>query len=281
MEGIPMTYLVTGATGNVGRHVVEQLRRDGHSVRALTRDAAAAARSARLPAGVEVVQGDLTRPETLTAALDGVTGVHLIGFAGDEYAPLDTAAEVVEMAVRAGVRRATVLKGVQGEPVEEALQATDLEWTFVQPVEFMSNALDWAEHIRTTGEVREPFPKALSAMVHEGDIGAVIATALTQDGHHGQTYLLTGPEALTKPDKVRILGEALGRDLRYVELTEQQAREKWAAEGHSPDTIDFFVWVHGDPPVEGYTVVPTVEKVLGRPARTFAQWAAEHVADFR
>jgi uncharacterized protein YbjT (DUF2867 family) len=143
------------------------------------------------------------------------------------------------------------------------------------------NALDWAELIRSEGEVREPFPEALSAMVHEGDIGAVIATALTQDGHHGQTYLLTGPEALTKPDKVRILGAAIGRDLRYVELTEKQAREKWAAEGYSQETIDFLVWVHGDPPEEGYTVVPTVEKVLGRPARTFAQWAAEHAADFR
>ncbi|WP_419998396.1 NAD(P)H-binding protein [Streptomyces boninensis] len=267
-----MTFLVTGATGNVGRRVVAALLDGGHQVRALTRNPAAAG----LPDGVEVVAGDLTRPETLDGVFDGVRAVHFIGFAGDDYGPLETAAEVVELAVRAGVRRATVLKGVQGEQVEEALQATGLEWTFVQPVEFMSNALDWVGSIRDGQTVREPFPAALSAMVHEADIAAVIVTALTGDGHHGQTYTLTGPEALTKPDKVRILAEATGRDIAYVELTEEQARERWAAEGHDKDTIDFFVWVHGSPPEIGYTVVDTVEQVTGRPARTFAEWAAEH-----
>lgn len=271
-----MTFLVTGATGSVGRKVVDELVRAGHPVRALTRDPG----KARLPEGVEVVAGDLTRPETLDGVFDGVTAAHFIGFAGDDYGPLESAAEVVDLAVRAGVRRATVLKGVQGEQVEEALRKTDLEWTFVQPVEFMSNALNWAESIRTEQTVREPFPKALSAMVHEADIAAVIATALTGDGHHGRTYVLTGPEALTKPDKVRILAEATGRDIAYVELTEQQARERWAAEGHAPETIDFFVWVHGDPPEIGYTVAPTVEQVTGRPARTFAEWAAEHKERF-
>ncbi|NGN67380.1 NAD(P)H-binding protein [Streptomyces sp. A7024] len=271
-----MTFLVTGATGSVGRKVVEELVQGGHPVRALTRDPG----KARLPEGVEVVAGDLTRPETLEGVFDGVTAAHFIGFAGDDYGPLETAAEIVDLAVRTGVRRATVLKGVQGEQVEEALQKTDLEWTFVQPVEFMSNARDWAESIRTERTVREPFPKALSAMVHEADIAAVITAGLTGDGHHGQTYVVTGPEALTKPDKVRILAEVTGQDIAYVELTEQQARDRWAAEGYPKETIDFFVWVHGDPPAIGYTVVDTVRQVTGRPARTFAEWVAEHRAEF-
>ncbi|WP_165988019.1 SDR family oxidoreductase [Streptomyces sp. YIM 98790] len=272
-----MTFLVTGATGSVGRAVVAELLRGGHPVRALTRDPG----KARFPAGVEVVGGDLTRPETVAPALEGVTGVHFIGFHGENYEPLETAPELVALAERAGVRRACVLQGVQGDGMLRAVTDSGLEWTSLQPVEFMSNALDWVVPVRDEGVVREPFPSALSAMVHEGDIGAVAATALTVPGHHKQHYILTGPEALTKPDKVRILAEALGREIRYEELSEQQARERWAAEGYDQETIDFFVWVHGDPPEIGYTVLPTVEQVLGRPARTFADWSREHAGAFR
>ncbi|NEE43160.1 NAD(P)H-binding protein, partial [Streptomyces sp. SID8455] len=177
-----MTILVTGATGTVGRRVVEQLLERGEHVRALTRDPA----RAEFPAGVEAVRGDLADPASLEGALEGVTGLHLITFDGGLFAPLATGEEILERARAAGVRRATVLNGGGDTPMETAVRASGLAWTVVMPVEFMANALEWAPGIKAEGVVREPFVDRLSAMVHESDIGAVAATALTEDGHGGQ-----------------------------------------------------------------------------------------------
>ena len=274
-----MKILVTGATGTVGRHIVNHLIQAGHKVRALTRNP----EKANLPDGVEVVAGNLAAPETLAPALAGVTGLHLINFdsgaSGDPL--LQSGSEIVALAKKAGVQRVTVLMGGQKSSVEQALEASDLAWTFLQPVEFMANAFDWVESIRTEGVVREPFGSRLSAMIHEADIGAVAAAVLTENGHAGQSYTLTGPEALTPPEMVRLLGKALGRNLQFIELTEAQARERWRESGYPEEVIEFFVWALGNTPVEGYTVVPTVEQITGRPARTFAQWAAEHAEAFR
>ncbi|MCI0649475.1 MAG: NmrA family NAD(P)-binding protein [Chloroflexi bacterium] len=272
-----MKILVTGATGTVGRQVVNQLIQAGHQVRALTRNPT----KANLPDGVEVVAGDLAVSETLAPALVGVTGLHLINFdngAGGNM--LQTGAEIVALARQAGVRRVTVLRGGEKGSVEEALEASDLAWTFLQPVEFMANALDWVESIRTEGVVREPFGSRLSAMIHEADIGAVAATILGEDGHAGKTYTITGPEALTPPEMVHTIGAAIGRDLRFVELTEAQARQRRRESGYPEEVIEFFVWALGHTLEEGYTVVPTVEQVTGHWPRTFAQWAAEHAEVF-
>ncbi|MFF8291402.1 NAD(P)H-binding protein [Streptomyces sp. NPDC016309] len=271
------TTLVTGATGTVGRQVVAELLRRGRPVRALTRDPA----KAGLPEGVEVVRGDLTDPGTLTAALEGVTGLHLITFGGPYFTPLDTGPRVVELARAAGVRRVTVLHGGGPSPLEDAVRAGGLPWTVLMPVEFMANALEWAEDIRTSDEVREPFPGRLSAMVHEADIGAVAAVALTEDGHAGREYVITGPEALTVRDKTDAIGAARGREVRLVELTEAEAVARWRAEGRPADVIDFLLDVYGNTPPEGRTVLDTVERVTGRPARTFAEWARTHAAAFR
>lgn len=163
--------------------------------------------------------------------------------------------EIVGLAKKAGVRRVTVLRGGEKGSVEQAVEASDLEWTHLQPVEFMANALDWTESIRTEGVVREPFANSLSAMIHEADIGAVAARVLIDGGHGGKTYTLTGPEALTLPQKVRTIGAAIGRDIQFVELTEEQAREKWRESGYPDEVIEFFVMVHGNTPAVGYTVV--------------------------
>ncbi|MGA4865732.1 NAD(P)H-binding protein [Streptomyces lavendulocolor] len=269
--------LVTGATGTVGRQVVAELLRLGRPVRALTRDPA----KAGLPGGVEVVRGDLTDPESLTAALDGVSGLHLITFGGEYFAPLETGPRIVELAREAGVRRVTVLNGGGPTPLEDAVRASDLPWTVVTPVEFMANALEWADGIRTRDEVCEPFVGRLSAMVHEGDIGAVAAVALTEDGHAGQEYLVTGPELLTVRDKTDAIAAARGRAVRLVELSEAEAVARWRAEGRPQDVIDFLLEVYGDTPPEGRTVLDTVQKVTGRPARTFAEWARAHAGAFR
>ncbi|OLT11427.1 hydroxylase [Actinomadura sp. CNU-125] len=271
-------FLVTGATGTVGREVVAELLRLGLPVRALTRDPA----RADLPAGVEVVAGDIAEPSTLGPALEGVTAAHLINFAGDGYAPLQTGAEIVAMAGRAGVRRVTVLGGRAEGTLEQALAESDIEWTLLNPVEFMANTLQWwAASVRAEGAVREPFGDRVSSLVHEADIGAVAATVLAKGGYAGRTLVLTGPEAITTAEKVRTLGEAIGRDVRFVELGEDEAREMWRGHGMTEDLIGFLLDALGNTPPEGRTVSPSVEEVTGRPARPFAQWAAENAAAFR
>ncbi|MGW1158477.1 NmrA family NAD(P)-binding protein [Streptomyces sp. NPDC002519] len=269
--------LVTGATGTVGRQVVAELLARGHAVRALTRNAA----KADFPAGVEVVQGDLAEPDSLIPALEGVTGLHLITFGGAYFAPLETGPRILELARAAGVRRVTVLHGGGPSLLEDAVRAdADVDWTVLMPVEIMANCLAWADGIVASGEVREPFVSRLSAMVHEGDIGAVAAVALTEEGHGGQEYVITGPELLTVGDKVATIAAALGREIALVELSEEQAVAQWRAAGYPENVIGFLVEAYGNTPAVGRTVVDTVEKVTGHPARTFAQWAAEHADAF-
>ncbi|MDA0563873.1 NAD(P)H-binding protein [Streptomonospora sp. S1-112] len=271
-----MTILVTGATGNVGRPLVERLLADGHRVRALTRDP----RRAGLPAGAEVVAGSLTEPAGLAGAFDGVTAVHLISFGGD-YAPLTTGPQLMDLAAAAGVRRVTVLKGdVEPTDLDRAVEDSGLDRTLLMPVEFMSNTLEFAGSVRDEGVVREGFASAKSALVHDADIAAVAAVALTSEGHGGREYWLTGPEVLTPPDKARIIGEVLGREVRYVELSRDEVVAQWRAQGFGDDDIAFFLTMRTDPPAAGRTVLPTVEEITGRPARTFAQWVREHAAHF-
>ncbi|MGK5555073.1 NAD(P)H-binding protein [Actinomadura kijaniata] len=268
-------FLVTGATGTVGRQVVRELLERGQAVRALTRDPA----KASLPEGVEAVRGDLTDPASLAPALDGVTGLHLITFGGD-HGPLETGPEIVELARGAGVRRVTVLNGGGPTPLEDAVRASDLEWTVVAPVEFMANALDWAGSVRAEDTVRAAFVDRHSAMVHEADIGAVAATVLTIPGHAGAEYVVTGPQVLTVREQVAVLAAARGRAIRLVELDEAEAVARWRAEGHDEETIAWFVETFTNTPPVGRTVADTVERVTGRPARTFARWAAEHASAF-
>ncbi|WP_409490791.1 NAD(P)H-binding protein [Amycolatopsis sp. cmx-11-12] len=266
-----MTVLVTGATGNTGRHVVAELVRRGERVRALTRNPA----GARLPSEVELVEGTHTAPETLTEAFEGVTRLHITVTAG----LADVGAELVKRAVDAGVRRMTIVWGGYVGPTEQAMAESGVEWTRLEPQEFMSNALTWIDSIRADGVVREPFDLP-SAVVHEGDIGAVAATALVEDGHSGKVYNLTGPEALTTRERIAILGAALGRDLDLDQITRQQAIDRLLADGVSVADAEYVVGWHSDPPVEARTVVGTVEQVTGRPARTFAQWVSEHADRF-
>lgn len=270
-------FLVAGATGTVGRPLVHRLLADGHRVRALTRNPD----KADLPKGAEVVAGDLSDAASLTEAFEGVSAAHLIGFDGADYAPLANGAEIVDLARRSGVRQVTVLRGgFDKNPLEKALEASDLAWTFLTPVEFMANTLEWAPSIRDEGVVRAAFPDVKSAMIHEADIADVAAVALTHDGHAGQDYWLTGPEALTTREQVRMIGEVLGRDIRYVELTTDEVVAQWRAEGYTEEDIAFFLAVRTDPPEAGYTPLPTVEQVTGRPPRTFAQWVRDHAASF-
>ncbi|MFC9244860.1 NmrA family NAD(P)-binding protein [Streptomyces sp. NPDC057136] len=269
-----MTTLVTGATGNTGRHVVAELVRRGEHVRALTRNPAAAA--GRLPAEVELVAGTHTAPEDLDAVFDGVSRLHITVTAGlAEAGP-----ELVRRAVGAGVRRITVVWGGGVGPVEKAVADSGVEWTRLEPQEFMSNTLGWIESIRAEGIVREPYDFP-SALVHEADIGAVAAVALLDDGHAGRAYNLTGPELLTSSERIAILARATGRDIAFVPITHEQAIDRLTATGVSRADAEYVVGWYATSDAPSRTVVDTVEQVTGRPPRTFAQWVAEHTERFQ
>ncbi|GAA0357125.1 NAD(P)H-binding protein [Bacillus horti] len=273
-----MKILVTGATGTVGRHVVDQLLKKGVEVRAVSRNP----EKASLPSGVEVVAGDLAAPDSLEEALQDVEGLYLI-LSSDQAGPvLQTDTSIIKMAADKGVKKIVVLMDYDGNPVEYVVQDSGMEWTLIKPVEFMANVLDdWQESIRTEGVVRVPFADALSARIHEADIAAVAVTSLTEEGHSGQSYYVTGPEVFSRAETVKKMAEAIGKEISFIELSEEEARQGWKEQGFQDEDIDFFVEMGKNPPEVGYTVLPTVEQVTGQPARTFAQWLSENKHKFQ
>lgn len=266
--------VVAGATGNVGREVVRQLSAAGEPVRALTRN----------PDTVRFgVAGDLNDPASLRPALAGATALFLLS----GYSP-----EIFTVAREAGVRRVVLLSGGSAETgdrtnavarymidTEEALRASGLAWTMVRPRMFMTNALQWAPQVRA-GVVRAPWPDVPSAVVDPADIAAVAAAALTSDAHEGREYPVTGPEALRPGDRVRILAEALGRELRYEPQPDDEARAEMTAQ-MPVEYVDAFFSFYSDGKLDEATVLPTVEEVTGRPPVTFAAWARANVGRFQ
>lgn len=277
-------YLITGASGNVGRHIVAQLHAEGMPVRILSRTP----EKLSLPEGIETVMGDLSQPETLAPALEGVTTVFL--FAVPKSAP-----GFVTAARRAGVNRIVFLSsnGVQDgltqqrDPIagfhaeiEQTLEASGLHWTMIRPSTFAANALQWQWPIRSTSRVSLPFVQSTSAPVHEADIAAVAVQALIDERHNGSKYQVTGPESLTPIDQIQILADVLGRPIDVEELAPDVARAQMVQ--HVPIPIVdalFTIWAEsvGKPAF----ISNTIEQVTGKPARTFRQWAIDHCADFQ
>ena len=278
--------LVTGATGNIGREVVRQLRADNIAVRALTRKP----QSASLPDDVEVLSGDLTAPETLDPALDDVDAVFLVW-----AAPLDAAAEAIRrMASRVGrivflsapIRSAhpffqqpNPLRSIHAG-VEELIERSGVGWTFLRPGPFALNCRNWwAPQIRNGEIVRWFYGAAETAPVHEQDIAAVAVRTLCGDGHERRDYVLTGPESLTQREQVAMIGDSIGRDLVFDEVSPDIARREviatwpaWAADM----LLNAYAAAVGRPAL----VTSAIEDVIGRPARTFRQWATDHALEF-
>lgn len=272
-----MTILVTGATGTVGRHVVNKLVQKGESVRAVSRNPV----KAKLPAEVEVVAGDLNIAATLKNAFEGVERLFLIVSSDEPNATLQTDPKVIKLAEKAGVKRVVVLVGYEEGPVEEALQNSSMEWTLLRPAEFMANILsDWRNSIRIDKVVREPFGEALSARIHEDDIAAVAVSSLLENGHHKKNYALTGPEALSRKEAVQIISKCIDEPIQFIELKEDEAVKNWRNQGLAEEDIEFLIFIGKSTPKEGYTVVPTVEQVTGRPAKSLADWVSEHKHEF-
>jgi len=276
--------LITGATGTVGRQVVSQMVDAGTAVRALVRDTTSAA----LPDGVELVRGDLSDPSSLNEALDGVAAVFLVWPFTSPQAAADTAPGVVEM-IAAQAHRIVYLSADAAakqperfwKTLERLIEQSAAEWTFLRPTGFAKNTLMWADQIRTDGVVRWPYPAAARSLIHEADIAAVAVRALTDDGHTSKTYVLTGPEALTQTDQVHAIGEAIGRPLRFEEISRDQARPGLVAaigdEAFADSALDTWAGFVAQPE----RVTTTVQEITGRPARTLRHWAADHADDFR
>ncbi|KWT62805.1 nucleoside-diphosphate sugar epimerase [Streptomyces albus subsp. albus] len=280
--------VVTGATGNIGRSLVDHLLAEGAAVRALTRDP----ERAGLPAEAETVRADLTDPASLGPALNGADALFLNLAAGGG----DAARAVVDAAVKAGVRRIVlnssiaVSEGPQDNflarmhgAVEDAVRASGLEWTFVRGGAYAANALQWAEEIREGGVVRDPHPGAATSPVHEDDLAAVAGAALldTTGAHAGQAYVVTGPASLTREDQVAIIGRVVGRPTRVEMIPEEQAAEERATAGVPKELLLQLFRLFATAVGTTAPVTDTVERVTGRPARTFEQWAEDHAADFR
>jgi uncharacterized protein YbjT (DUF2867 family) len=279
--------LITGPTGRVGRIVVDLLRDAGVPVRAaLSRRSDA---TATLPANVEVVTGDLTVPESLDAGLRGVNAVFLVW-----TAPPRTAPAVVER-LAAYTRRVVFLSAPHQTPhpfsqpnplaalyadIERHIAAAGLESTIIRPGMFASNALSWwATAIRADGVVRWPYGAAETAPVDERDVAAVVARTLYQDGPGGGDYVLTGPESLSQAEQVSIIGDVLGRRIKFEELSPDEFRSE--TEGSWPrPAVDMLLAAWGATIGRPAFITSTVFDILGSAPRSFRQWAADHAAAF-
>lgn len=275
--------LVTAATAPVGRSIVEQLVAMGHPVRALTRDP----KKAGLPAGAEVVAGDLSDAESLAAAFQNVSAVFLLA-AVPGFAPT-----FLKAAKEAGVRRivfqssGAVVDDVeeQSNPIgafhadiERQIRDSGLEWTFLRLEVASADALQWAfdvpVQLKAGDVVRGPYAEAAGSPMHPADFAAVAIAALTQDEHANKIYHLTGPASITHREQVQLIGKALGRPLRYQELNEEQARA--AISPYAPADVLFETWKrHIDRPAP---ILDTVQRLTGRPPRSVEAWAADLAA---
>ncbi|MFF5210135.1 NAD(P)H-binding protein [Streptosporangium sp. NPDC000396] len=280
------TYLVFGATGNVGRRVAERLTRDGAAVRATSRTP----ETAKLPHGIEVIVPDLEAP----GALDDVEAAFLMW----PFHSAEPAGPIVE-ALKRGVRRVVFMTGGDARPglapeeqpnpvarwhatVERLIEQSGMEWTVLSPSTFMANTLWWREQIKAGDIVRGAFGSLATVPIHEDDIAAVAVHALTGAGHAGRRYTLTGPETLTQAEQVRVIGEAIGRTLRWQDLSPAEERARLLADPGFPDgfveeLLAGYAKMAAAPPPAATSVV---RDITGRPATPLSVWAADHAADF-
>ena len=278
--------LVTGATGNVGRQLVAQLRAAGRAVRALTRDP----QSANLPGDVEVVAGDLSAPATLDACLDGIDDVFLVW-----VAPFAAAGAAIDR-IASRAKRVVLLSSPHRtnhpffqQPnglravhagLEQLIETSGLRWTVLRPGVFALNCIHWwGPQIAGGDVVRWSYADAETAPIHERDIAACAARVLCEEGHDGRDYVLTGPESVTQRQQVEIIGDAIGRPLRFEELSPEAGRTQMLAM-MPPSIADMLLSAYAAARNRPAFVTSTVADLTGTRAATFRQWAEDHAQDF-
>ncbi|MEV4559472.1 NAD(P)H-binding protein [Kitasatospora sp. NPDC049285] len=276
--------VVTGATGNIGRPLVAELAAAGERVTAVSRRGAAEG----LPDGVLAHRVDLADVEALRPALAGASALFLL-LPGELAVPAEELLAVVrESGVRRVVLLSSQLTGTRPQApshallreFEAAVRGSGLEWTVLRPAGFASNAYAWAESVRGRRTVFAPFGEVALPVVDPADLAAVAAAVLREDGHHGRTYVLTGPEPVGPRRQAELLGELLGEKVEFVELDRAQARTE-LLRFMPPEVADGTLDVLGEPLPEERAASADVSRVLGRPARGFADWAAGALPAFR
>jgi uncharacterized protein YbjT (DUF2867 family) len=278
--GIMTRILVTGATGTVGRHVVAGLRDAGVTVRALVRKPDLAL----LPADVELVVGDLSEPASVGAAAKDADAAFLLWPSFDASGAARVVEELAQQVGRIVYLSALNVRddlpaehsGVWGV-VESLVERSGVTWTFLRAGGFATNTRQWTDQIRAGDVVRIPYPDAGRSLIHERDVAAVAVRALVDDGHAGRKYVLTGPEVVTMAEQVRIIGEALGRQLVAEELDPDDYRRQVGDPSFAEPALAYWadLMAHPEP------ITDDVTRVTGSPARSFREWAQEHTDDFR
>ncbi|MGW6817423.1 SDR family oxidoreductase [Streptomyces sp. NPDC055005] len=275
--------LVTGATGNIGSALLKELHARGiEPLRGLTRDLERAV----FPEGVEAVEGDFSEPASVKSALEGVRSLFLVSRLGSD-------ADILEAARQAGVEHVVLVSSITVEThphlgpaaenlaVEELLRASGMAWTILRPTQFASNALMWAASVRDHETVQAPYAQTALPTIHPGDIASVARVALTEPGHRGHTYALTGPEPVSARQQVEAIGAALGRVVPFAEISRGEAHAGMAVIFGDEAADAVLDVIGGDVNSELLMVRDTVPRITGSSARPFSQWAAENADAFR
>ena len=283
--------LVTGATGLNGSELVRRLSARGIPSRALTRNVTKAQSLATLP-HVEVVEGDMARPESLAAALKGVDRAMLIS--SSDPTMLDVQSSFIEAARKAGVRHVVKLSGIIPEldspfrfarmhaEAEKRLEASGMAFTHLRAGEFMPSYFRQVPSIVARGVLALPMAGARIASIDIGDIAEVAVAVLTTEGHEGKTYPLTGPEALTMAEVAEKLSAATGKPVRYVDVPPEEARQARLAAGLPPFLVDGLDELFAERRKGKESKVwPTIEKVFGWRPASFDEFARRNAAIFR
>ena len=283
--------LVTGATGNVGGVLIPILTNLGADVRVLTRDESKA--QGLKDAGVEVVVGDLDKPDTLDAAFRGVDKVFLITPPnpnqviqtknGIEAAKRAGSPFIVRLSAGAVREMPGALPRVPGQhaEIDGMLKASGLPYTIIRPHSFMQNMMMAAQTVASEGAVYMPMKDAKLGMIDVRDIVDVAVKVLTEDGHEGKTYTLTGPASISFHDVAAAHSKALGKQVNYVDVPLEAAREGMISTGMSEwfaDAMIEYMTAFG----EGYGDFTTtdVEKVTGNPPRSYETFANDFAQVF-
>ncbi|MFF1691959.1 MULTISPECIES: NAD(P)H-binding protein [unclassified Streptomyces] len=275
--------VVTGATGNVGRPLVAALTAAGEQVTAVSRRPAP-----DLP--VRHVQADVGDAESLRPALEGADALFLL-IGAELHQGGEPPSAVLDVAKAAGVRRVVLLssQGAVTRPdavshaglraFEEAVRQSGLDWTLLRPGAFASNAFAWADSVRAHRTVAAPFADVALPVVDPADIAAAADVALREEGHAGRAYELTGPVALSPREQAVALGEAIGAEVRFTELSRAEARAFMTRFMPEP-VVDGTLDILGSPLPAEQRVSPDLRTLLGREPGAFAQWAERNAAAF-
>ncbi|MEV5545758.1 NAD(P)H-binding protein [Streptomyces sp. NPDC052309] len=278
---------VTGATGNIGRTLVELLTEAGEEVVAVSRQP----RPAGPAADVRWVQADIGTAAGLQPALEGARALFLL-LGGELNSRGENPTTLLDMATRAGVERIVLVSSqvsatrpeapshARLREFETAVRESGRDFTILRPSGFASNAFAWAETVRTERTIFAPFADVALPVIDPADIAAVAAAALREDGHSGQAYELTGPELISPRRQAAVISEALGEEVTFVELSRGDAHARMAQfmpEEVVTGTLD----VLGVPLPTEQKISPDVEAVLQRPAGPFGAWVARNLPAFR